>query len=272
MEIREANIQKNNAFIANLEASFGVTKQIEKKIIKPRKKRSLSDKNVEKRSSTRLKVKNIEKQGKEEKVEKFKNSYDCEDGDIYACLSFDLDDNIEDEDNDDELLVEDEDVNDEEVNEELSDKDEFIVQEEPILLSDKKKKIKVKNDSVKINYNVKTENEQKISTKTKPNLSNGFNDLGVFEEIDIKLETVTMQMVDVYMSKQTFHSLVQKIHDAKLITTVVLTLRILHDYIFKTNRFHYYKLSLKTMAICVERINTLTLAELVERLKYLTVK
>jgi hypothetical protein len=78
-------------------------------------------------------------------------------------------------------------------------------------------------------------------------------------------------MVDVYMSKQTFHSNVQKIHNDKL-TTVVLTLRILRDYIFNTNRFHYYKLSLKTMAICVERINTLTLAELVERLKYLTVK
>jgi hypothetical protein len=54
---------------------------------------------------------------------------------------------------------------------------------------------KVQNDSVKINYNVKTGNEQKISCKIKPNLSNGFNDLGVFEEIDIKLETVTMQMV-----------------------------------------------------------------------------
>jgi hypothetical protein len=256
--LREQNILRNKAKMDELNLLFGIP------TIKPKEvqKRKVREKNLQpEKRSVRI----------EESVKRNENILKNNQNNISE--SFYQPDNFFDfnksfaEEFDDDL---DEDFEDDECEEEDSDFDhengDFIMEEdddheEPIKLSDKKlKKINFKSEameSAETTSNIAVQSVQPQNIKAKDE----------FLTINHEYKKTNLPMLERFLNNKTNIERDTKIID---MSRNKLTFSILHEYIIKNHRKHYYKISFKAMEVCVERVNVLTLNEVMDRLKYLT--
>jgi hypothetical protein len=173
--------------------------------------------------------------------------------DFNKSFADDFDDDLDDDFEDDDEYEEDSDFDHENGDFMMEEDDDH---EEPIKLSDKKlKKINLKTEDLESSEMVQVVEPQNITA------------IEEFLIINNEYKKTNLSMLDLFLYNKTSIERDTKIID---MSRNKLTFSILHEYILKNQRKHYYKISFKAMEICVERVNALTLNEVMERLKYLT--
>ena len=249
--LREQNILRNNAKMAELDKQFGISLLNAPKIKEREKNKTIKakDQQPQKRSKRLLDLDEKEKVLNKNNTffnDFIANEFDYEYENHYNDGDGDDDDDDDNDDDDDDYDHE---------NEEKSSVDS----EEKIILSDKKVKTKTILPEIHLKN---SEDKEFISFQKLGTASNSEKDQ--FHNDDIKNEKVTLSMVNNFMLQKTESQRQKKIIEKNL------TFNELHNYILGKSKEHYRKLSFSSMKVCVERMNVLNLQDLVDRLEHLT--